>query len=152
MNSPGVVLTIGLVLAREAGVNDAEVDAANERSAKLLRFYIGKGAVPYGDHTPWMEGHEDNGKCGMAAVLFNALGEAKGAEFFSRMSVAAHGPERDCGHTGNYSTCSGPCGDHPVGPERQRCMDERVRHLVLRPGTLLGRQLSASGSSRKRGR
>jgi hypothetical protein len=49
-----------------------------------------------------MEGHEDNGKCGMAAVLFNSLGEPKGAEFFSRMSVAAHGPERDCGHCGNY--------------------------------------------------
>jgi hypothetical protein len=24
------------------------------------------------------------------------------AEFFARMSVAAHGPERDCGHCGNY--------------------------------------------------
>ena len=102
MNSPGVVLTIGLVLAREAGVKDVAVDNAIERSAKLLRFYIGKGAIPYGDHSPWMEGHEDNGKCGMAAVLFNAIGEAKGAEFFSRMSVAAHGPERDCGHCGNY--------------------------------------------------
>lgn len=102
MNSPGLVLTIGLVLAREAGVRDAAVDAAIERSAALLRFYIGKGSIPYGDHAPWMEGHEDNGKCGMGAVLFNALGEAKGAEFFSRMSVAAHGPERDCGHTGNY--------------------------------------------------
>ena len=102
MNSPGVVLTISLVLAREAGVKDAAVDMAIDRSAKLLRFYIGKGAIPYGDHSPWMEGHEDNGKCGMAAVLFNSLGEAKGAEFFSRMSVAAHGSERDCGHCGNY--------------------------------------------------
>ena len=102
MNSPGLVLTTGLVLAREAGVKDAEVATSIERSAKLLRFYIGKGAIPYGDHSPWMEGHEDNGKCGMAAVLFNSLGEAKGAEFFSRMSVAAHGAERDCGHTGNY--------------------------------------------------
>jgi hypothetical protein len=102
MNSPGLVLTIGLVLARDAGVRDAEVAAAIDRSATLVRFFIGKGSVPYGDHAPWMEGHEDNGKCGMAAVLFNALGEAKGAEFFSRMSVAAHGSERDCGHTGNY--------------------------------------------------
>jgi hypothetical protein len=102
MNSPGVVLTIGLVLARDAGVKDVAVDNAIERSAKLLRFYIGKGSIPYGDHSPWMEGHEDNGKCGMAAVLFNLLGEATGAEFFSRMSIAAHGAERDCGHCGNY--------------------------------------------------
>ena len=102
MNSPGVPLTISLVLAREAGVKDPEVARAIELSARLLRFYIGKGAIPYGDHHPWIETHEDNGKCGMTAVLFNLLGEANGAEFFSRMSVASHGPERDTGHTGNF--------------------------------------------------
>jgi len=102
MNAPGLPLTISLVLAREAGIDDPEVTQAIERSAKLLRFYIGKGAVPYGDHHPWIEGHEDNGKCGMAAVLFGLLGEPDGVEFFSRMSVASHGSERDCGHTGNY--------------------------------------------------
>jgi hypothetical protein len=102
MNSPGVPLTISLVLAREAGVKEPEVPRAIELSARLLRFYIGKGAVPYGDHHPWIENHDDNGKCGMAAVLFNLLGESKGAEFFSRMSVASHGPERDTGHTGNF--------------------------------------------------
>lgn len=102
MNSPGAVLTIGLVLAREAGVDDPKVAEAIERSAKLLRFYIGKGAVPYGDHLPWTQSHEDNGKCGMAAVLFDQLGENEGAEFFSRMSLASHGNERDTGHTGNF--------------------------------------------------
>lgn len=102
MNSPGLPLTISLVMAQEAGVKDAEVARAIERSARLLRFYIGKGAIPYGDHHPWIETHEDNGKCGMAAVLFNLLRETQGAEFFSRMCVASHGPERDGGHTGNF--------------------------------------------------
>ncbi len=102
MNSPGLPLTIGMVLARDAGVDDAEVANAVELSAKLLRFYTGKGAIPYGDHEAWIETHEDNGKCGMAAVLFNLLGEAKSADYFSRMAVASHGNERDCGHTGNY--------------------------------------------------
>jgi hypothetical protein len=102
MNSPGLPLTISLVMAREAGVKDPALDLAIERSARLLRFYSGKGAIPYGDHHPWIETHEDNGKCGMAAVLFNLLGETKEAEFFSRMSVASHGSERDTGHTGNF--------------------------------------------------
>ena len=102
MNSPGEVLTIGLVLAREAGVNDPEVATAIERSLKLLRFYIGKGAVPYGDHAPYMAGHDDNGKCGMAAVLFDLLGDKQGTEFFAKMSTASHGSERDEGHTGNF--------------------------------------------------
>jgi hypothetical protein len=102
MNSPGLPLTISLVMARAAGVHDPAVDRAIERSAGLMRFYIGKGAIPYGDHQPWTQTHDDNGKCGMAAVLFNLLGEKKGAEFFSRMSVASHGSERDGGHTGNF--------------------------------------------------
>jgi hypothetical protein len=102
MNAPGLPLTTSLILAREAGVKDPAVDRAIERSARLLRFYIGKGAVPYGDHAPWTQTHEDNGKCGMAAVMFNFLDEAQGAEYFSRMSVASHGAERDCGHTGNF--------------------------------------------------
>jgi hypothetical protein len=102
MNAPGLPLTTSLVIARAAGVKDPAVDRAIERSARLLRFYIGKGAVPYGDHHPWIQTHEDNGKCGMAAVLFNLLGEAQGAAFFSRMSIASHGSERDTGHTGNF--------------------------------------------------
>ena len=77
MNSPGVPLTISLVMARAAGVNDPKVSLATERSARLLRFYVGKGCVPYGDHAPWMETHEDNGKCGMAAVLFNLMDDPR---------------------------------------------------------------------------
>lgn len=102
MNAPGLPLTTSLVMAQAAGVKAREVKRAIEKSARLLRFYIGKGAVPYGDHDPWMENHEDNGKCGMASVLFSFLDEPEGAEFFSRMSVASHGNERDTGHTGNF--------------------------------------------------
>lgn len=101
MNAPGLPLTSGLVMARMAGVQDPKIDLAIERSMKMQRFYIGKGAVPYGDHAPWMN-HEDNGKCSMAAVLFNLQKEKPGTEYFSRMSVAAHNGERDAGHTGNF--------------------------------------------------
>lgn len=102
MNSPGVPLTISLVLARKAGVDDPAVSEAIEKSARLLRFYAGKGSIPYGDHRPWIENHDDNGKNGMAAVLFGLLGDGEAAEYFSHMSIACHGPERDTGHTGNF--------------------------------------------------
>ncbi|PXA04785.1 acetylesterase [Coraliomargarita sinensis] len=102
MNAPGLPLTTSLVLARKAGVDDPVVQRAIERSAKLLRFYTGKGAVPYGDHSPWIQTHEDNGKCSMAAVLFSLLDEPEPAKYFNHMSVAAHGAERDYGHTGNF--------------------------------------------------
>ena len=102
MNAPGLPLTASLILARRAGVKDPKLDRAITRSVRLLGFYIGKGSVPYGDHRPWIQTHEDNGKNGMAAVMFHLLGDAKGAEYFSRMSVASHGAERDTGHTGNF--------------------------------------------------
>lgn len=102
INSAGIPLTIGLVLAQKAGVDDPIVSRAVERSTQLLGFYAGKGAVPYGDHRPWIECHEDNGKCGMAAVLFDLLDDRPRSSFFSRMSLASHGSERDTGHTGNF--------------------------------------------------
>ena len=121
MNAPGLPLTIALVLAQRAGVDDPVVARAIARSATLLRFYDGKGAIPYGDHHPWIETHEDNGKCGMAAVLFLRLGEPGPAEFFARMSLASHGSERDTGHTGNYFNLLwalpgiAPSGPHATG-------------------------------------
>ena len=102
MNAPGVPLTTSLVLAKKAGVDDPAMGIAIERSLKLLRFFQGKGSVPYGDHNPWIQNHDDNGKNGMAAVLFNLVGEAEPAEYFSRMGLACYGSERDTGHTGNF--------------------------------------------------
>lgn len=102
MNAPGLPLTASLILARAAGVSDPKLDAAIEKSTRLIRFYVGKGSVPYGDHHPWIETHDDNGKNGIAAVIFNLLGDAEAATYFSHMSVASYGAERDSGHTGNY--------------------------------------------------
>ncbi len=102
MNAPGIPLTISLVLARMAGVNNPELDSAIEKSCRLIRFYVGKGSIPYGDHHPWVKTHDDNGKNGMAAVLFNLIGDQEAATYFSRMSIASHSDEREMGHTGNF--------------------------------------------------
>ncbi|MFT5302956.1 MAG: hypothetical protein ACI814_003773, partial [Mariniblastus sp.] len=102
MNAPGIPLTYSLVLAQRSGVEVPGLDAAIAKSELLLRFYVGKGSIPYGDHAPWIQTHEDNGKCGMAAVLFDHQGDAQATEYFSRMAVASHGAERDTGHTGPF--------------------------------------------------
>ncbi len=102
MNAPGVPLTTSLILARMAGVNDPALDEAITKSTRLLRFYVRKGSIPYGDHRPWTQTHDDNGKNGAAAVMFNLLGDVKAAEYFSRMATASHGAEREMGHTGNF--------------------------------------------------
>ncbi len=100
MNQPGLSLAISLVLARAAGVKDPELNRAIGRAASFLRWFVNKGAIPYGDHQPW-PGHEDNGKCSSAAVLFDLLGDRQAAAFFAKMSAAAYS-ERERGHTGCY--------------------------------------------------
>ncbi len=100
MNQPGIVLTIAMTLAREAGVKDPVLDRAIAKAAAFLRWYVNKGAVPYGDHDPW-PWHDDNGKCSSAAVLFDLLGDREAATFFAKMATAAHA-ERESGHTGNF--------------------------------------------------
>jgi hypothetical protein len=100
MNQPGIVLTLAMAAAREAGVDDGVLSRAIDRSAGFLRWYVNKGAIPYGDHDPW-PWHEDNGKCSSAAVLFDLLGDREAAAYFSRMGTAAWA-ERETGHTGNF--------------------------------------------------
>lgn len=100
MNQTGIPLTLAMVLSREAGVEDPDLDSAIARSAAFLRQWVNKGAIPYGDHEPW-PWHDDNGKCSGAAVLFDLLGDREAAAFYSRMAVAAYA-ERESGHTGNF--------------------------------------------------
>lgn len=102
MNSPGLLLTYSMVLAQRARVDAPGLEKAIDKSTTFLEFYVGKGAIPYGDHGPWIQTHDDNGKCGLASVLFDHQGNAPATEFYSRMSVADHGVRRDEGHTGNY--------------------------------------------------
>lgn len=100
MNAPGLSLSIGLALAREAGVKHEDLDKALVKSARMLRWFVNKGAIPYGDHQPFFA-HEDNGKCAAAAVFFDLLGDREAAEFFAKMAAAAYS-ERERGHTGNF--------------------------------------------------
>ena len=100
MNQPGIVLAMAMVVAREAGVKDPDVDRVIAKSGAFLRWYVNKGAIPYGDHQPW-PGHEDNGKCSSAAVLFDLLGDREAAAFFAKMGTAGYA-EREQGHTGNF--------------------------------------------------
>jgi len=77
MNQVGQVCFIGLLLARECGVEvDPEVLA---RGAKLSGRFIGTYGA-YGDHSPWVAKYgnhapNDNGKVPEHAVLFHLLGE-----------------------------------------------------------------------------
>lgn len=102
MNQVGLSLTTAMITSREAGIENPAVDRAIEKSRGFLHFYVGKGALPYGDHHPWLQMHDDNGKASAAAVMFDLLGDGKATRFFSHMGIASYGVERETGHTGNF--------------------------------------------------
>lgn len=116
LNQAGLVCHQSLILAKMCGVKEKEVDRAIDKANEFFGFYIGKGAIPYGDHRPGAQVHDDNGKNSIAAVSFDLQGHDAGATFFSRMTVASYG-ERERGHTGNYfSYLWGPLGANRAGP------------------------------------
>lgn len=110
LNQAGLVCHLSLVLAQRCGVKIDEVDAAVAKANLFATFYSGKGAIPYGDHRPGWDAHDDNGKNSMAALIFDLQGQKEEALFFAQMTVASYG-ERERGHTGNYfSFLWGPLG------------------------------------------
>jgi hypothetical protein len=117
LNQAGLVCQTSLVLAVKCGVRDAVVAKAIDRGNKFFGFYIGKGAIPYGDHRPGWTVHDDNGKNSIAAVMFDVQNHTAGATFFSRMVTASY-DERERGHTGNYfSYLWGPLAASRAGDE-----------------------------------
>ena len=117
MNQPGLTCHMSLVLAKKCGIEHPEIDLAIDRANRYFSFYINKGAIPYGDHRPNWQWHDDNGKNSSGTIMFDLQGMDEGARFFSKMTVASYG-EREKGHTGNYfSTLWGPLGANRAGPK-----------------------------------
>jgi beta-lactam-binding protein with PASTA domain len=111
VNSTGMPCFLGLLLARECGLNHPgfqpstapRVEAAIERTSRFFAYYAGRGAVPYGEHEAYWQGHESNGKSGLAALCFALQDNRSAAErFFAKMAAAA-ASERGEGHTGAFA-------------------------------------------------
>jgi hypothetical protein len=116
VNAAGLVGNMAIVLGRECGVADPEVDAAIDRGSKFFAYYVDKGSIPYGEHIPWPY-HENNGKNAMTALLFALQdGRAAEAKFFAKMVTASYN-NREYGHTGQgFSYLWGAPGAGSGGP------------------------------------
>ncbi|MCE9611334.1 MAG: DUF6288 domain-containing protein [Chthoniobacter sp.] len=100
INQAGLVCHMALILAKKCGVEDPEVDQAIERANQFVGSYVGKGTIPYGDHNPTLNCHDDNGKNCEAALVFDLQGMKEGSQFFTKLITASY-EDREEGHTGN---------------------------------------------------
>ncbi|MHC4200731.1 MAG: DUF6288 domain-containing protein, partial [Planctomycetota bacterium] len=103
LNQAGLGCFLAMVLAKKAGVEHEELDAAIARSNKFFKYYTGKGTIPYGEHRPsvWAA-HDNNGTSGLAAHAFALQGDhPKEARFWAKMMTAAY-RNFEHGHTGPF--------------------------------------------------
>ncbi|MBK1855053.1 PASTA domain-containing protein [Verrucomicrobiaceae bacterium 5K15] len=118
VNSAGMPCFLGLLLARECGVNSPEIDPAIERASAFFAAYEGYGKIPYGEHEPERSGHSGNGKSAIAALCFSLMDDRQGEQkYFSRMATAS-ASEREGGHSGAYfNQLWTPLGANVAGEE-----------------------------------
>ena len=117
VNSAGLPANIAIVMGRNCGVKDPEVDAAIERASRFFGYFVDKGIIPYGEHTPGDGCHEHNGKTSMAAMLFAVQwNHPVETRFFAKMCTAGY-KNREIGHTGQgFSYLWGALGAATGGP------------------------------------
>lgn len=127
INQPSITLLISLILAEKCGVKHREVRGAIERSHRFYSNFIGKGALPYGNHDPKEHLLNNNGTSASLAVAFSLMGDADGARFFAMLSAAGH-DEMLVGHTGPYfGILWSGLGANVAGPEVSAAYGRKVR-------------------------
>lgn len=129
INQTSVALWIALILAEKCGVDDPEVRTAIEKTHALYGNWIGKGALPYGNHGPLEHILTNNGTSGSIAVAYSLLGDRAGARYYAMLSAAAH-EDILTGHTGPFFNIlwSG-LGANVAGPEVAAAFDRNVHWL-----------------------
>ncbi|MGB1129261.1 MAG: DUF6288 domain-containing protein, partial [Haloferula sp.] len=131
VNSAGMPCILGVMLAKECGLTNPEIDPTIEVANKFFAFYSGRGGIPYGEHEPWVKGHETNGKGGQGALHFGLQsGYSEEAKFFAKMATAG-ASEREWGHTGSYfNYLWGPLGAAQGGEEAAASYFSRVSWML----------------------
>ncbi|MDA0766916.1 MAG: DUF6288 domain-containing protein [Verrucomicrobia bacterium] len=126
VNATGLPCLLSLVLAEKCGVEVPELKPAIARSNSFFGYYVGKGAIPYGEHRPG-EVHDDNGKTSLAAMAFALQGRKTESQFFSKMVTASY-ESREWGHTGNgFSYLWGPVAANCGGPKAMAAFMKELR-------------------------
>ncbi|MCE9519455.1 MAG: DUF6288 domain-containing protein [Verrucomicrobia bacterium] len=102
VNSASMPGFLGLLLTKECGVTGPTLDPAITRASRFFAYFAGKGVIPYGEHEPAWQGHENNGKSGLAALCFELQGNRVSEQKFNAKLATAATSEREIGHTGAF--------------------------------------------------
>jgi hypothetical protein len=125
INQPSLACFIGLALARKCGIDDPAVVNALAKCQGFFNTFTGRGAIPYGVHSPNSRDFDNNGMGGLAALAMSLVGDKEAARFFSRQ-VAADYDRLETGHaTHFFNVIWSPLGANVAGPEVAREFHKR---------------------------
>ncbi len=130
MNQAAFSMMTGLLLAQKCGIEDPEISQAIARGKRFFDFFVDHGAIPYGDHWALYDTFDNNGTSGVAAIMYQLMGDNRGQEFFSSMIVASAPTGREEGHQGCYWTALwGELGAARAGREALLASTEQMRYI-----------------------
>jgi hypothetical protein len=127
MNNAGGRCFFLLTLAKKAGIEHPEINAAIYRSNRFFGTFVDKGCIPYGYHSPWPS-DDSNGKNYGPAYAFYTLGRKYEAKYFSMHSAHASFTRR-----GGHGSCTlwyyTPLSAHMAGPKAVQAYMRNMRHF-----------------------
>ena len=127
MNNAGGRCFFLLTLAKKAGIEHPEINAAIWRADRFFRTFVDKGCIPYGYHSPY--GSDDsNGKNYGPAYAFYALGRKYEAKYFSMHSAHASFTRRG-GHGSPTLWYYTPLSAHMAGPKAVQAYMRNMRYF-----------------------
>jgi hypothetical protein len=129
MNQPTLSVFISLILAEKCGVTDKVVREAIKRTHDHYDNWVGRGALPYGNHGPKEDAFTNNGTSGSLAVALALLGNQRGSAFYAAMSAAAS-EEILLGHGGpKWNILWSGLGANVAGPEMAAAYNRKIHWL-----------------------
>lgn len=134
INQPSLTCLLGILLARECGIEHPAIDKAIERSHIAFSMYVGEGALPYGNHPPNSRTYNNNGSSATAGLAMSFIGDKKAADFFARQSATSY-DGMETGHASYiFNVMWTPVGAHLAGPEVTRQYFDKTRwfHTLAR--------------------
>lgn len=127
MNNAGTRCFFLLTLAKKAGIEHPEINAAIWRSTKFFGTYIDRGCIPYGYHSPYPS-DDSNGKNYGAAYAFYTLGDNYAAKYFALGSAHASFTRRG-GHGSPTLWYYTPLSAHIAGPDVVKAYMRNMRYF-----------------------
>lgn len=130
INQAALSMMTGLLLAQKAGIEHPEITRAITMGKRFFDFFVDHGAITYGDHWAVYNNFDNNGSSGLAAIMYQLMGNNPGQEWFSSMIVASAPTGREEGHQGCYwAGLWGELGAARAGREALLAATEQMRYI-----------------------